>query len=349
MRPTRLPMILLLVLAVALAATPGIVTAARAPKTAKADAPAKSLLGDLELFQIDNVHSPIEFSIAWMGLSRVRGTFADYSGTIALDRADLTRSSVTLVIRTKSLTTFNDQRDRDLKSAGWFDVEKFPTAVFSSREIVKQGEGYLMRGSLELHGVTKDVEIPFTFNGRLKDLGGLDRTGFAGHATLNRKDYGIVGPARYNALMELGKAMVGDEVDLPLSVEAFHLPARDSLPDRAADSLWRAVVARGVAAVTKDYRSLRATTPDSLMPINEARLSTVGIQLVEGGRSSDALEIFKLQAEAYPQSASGLSGMAYAYATLGERENAVASAEKAAAMNPSATRALEILRRVRAA
>jgi polyisoprenoid-binding protein YceI len=347
MRATRLPAFLSVLLLAATVAAPAAVSAAKTPKPSKAVAPAKSLLEGLELFQVGTAHSPIEFSISWMGLSKVRGAFADFAGTIALDRADLTRSSVTLVIRTKSLTTFNERRDRDLKSPDWFDVEKFPTAVFSSREIVKQGDAYLMRGSLALHGVTRDIEIPFTFNGRLKDTGGDDRAGFEGHTTLNRKDYGIIGPARYNALLELGKAMVGDDVDLPLAVEAIHATAKDTLFDRAADSLWRAIVTRGMTPVAKDYRALRATTPDSLMSVNEQRLSAVGIQLLEGGKPSDALELFKLQAEAYPQSASGLAGMAYAYAVLGDRENAVVNAEKAVAINPSATRAIEIQRRVR--
>lgn len=347
MRAFRLSAVLLMVLAAVVTTVP--MALAKTPKAAPAPPAAKSLLEGLELFQVDTAHSPIEFSVGWMGLSKVRGAFADYAATIALDRVDLARSSVTLVIRTKSLTTFNDFRDRDLKGAAWFDVEKFPTAVFTSREVVKQGDGYVMRGSLAFHGVTKDIEIPFTFIGRLKDLGGLDRAGFEGHAALNRKDYGIVGPARYNALLELGKAMVGDEVELPLTIEGFHLTVRDTLPDHPADSLWRAIVARGPAPVAKDYRALHSTTPDSLMPVNESRMNTVGYQLVDGGRALDGLEVFKLQAEAFPQSASGLTGMAYAYATLGDRENAAASADKAVAINPLATRALEILRHAKAA
>ncbi len=347
MNVRRLPWLTALLTAAALVLATVAASGARSPKASRAAPPARSLLEGFELFGVGAAHSPIEFSIGWMGLSKVRGAFADFTGTIALDRNDLTRSSVTIVIRTRSLTTFNERRDRDLKSADWFDVETFPTAVFSSREIVKQADGYRMRGSLTLHGATKDVEIPFTFNGRLKDAGGDDRAGFEGHTTLNRKDYGIIGPARFNALTELGKLMVGDDVDLPLAVEAIHPTPKDTLRERAADSLWRAVVARGAAPVVKQYRGLRATTPDSLMPLNESRLNAVGFQLVEKGKPADALEVFKLQAEVNPQSASGLAGMAWAYATLGDRENAVASAEKAVAMEPGATRALEILRRAR--
>lgn len=325
-----------------------LATPAGAAKAAK-PAPARSLLEGVELFQVGSAHSSIEFSVAWMGISRVRGAFSDFSGTLALDRKDLTRSTASIVIRTKSLTTFNERRDRDLKSADWFDVEKFPTAVFSSREVAKQGEGYVLRGPLTLRGVTKEIEIPFTYNGALRDQGGDERVGFEGRLTLNRKDYGIVGQARFNAIMEIGKAMVGDQIEMPLAIEGIRATAKDTLQDRAADSLWRAITARGMATVAKQYRELRATTPDSLMPVNEFRLSAVGVQLIERGKPADALEVFRMQTEAYPQSASGPAGMAYACAMLGDRENAAAHAEKAVALNPGATRALEVLRRAKVA
>jgi len=323
-----------------------LVAPASAAKRAK-PAPAKSLLEGVELFQVGAAHSSIEFSVAWMGISRVRGAFSDFSGTLALDRNDITHSTATIVIRTKSLTTFNERRDRDLKSVDWFDVETFPTAVFSSREVVKQGEGYILRGPLTLRGVTKEIEIPFTLNGFVHDQSGDERVGFEGRLALNRKDYGIVGQARFNAIMEIGKAMVGDQVELPLAVEGIRPTAKDTLPDRVADSLWRAIMTRGAVPVAKQYRDLRATTPDSLMPVNEFRLNAVGLQLVEKGKSTDALEVFKALAEAYPQSASGPTGMAYACATLGDRENAAAHADRAVSINPGATRALEILRRAR--
>ena len=320
-----------------------------APVKRAKPAPARSLLDGVELFGVGSAHSSIEFSVAWMGISRVRGAFSDFSGTLPLDRNDLTHSTATIVIRTKSLTTFNDRRDRDLKGVDWFDVEKFPTAVFSSREVVKVGEGYFLRGPLTLHGVTQEIEVPFKPNGFVHDQGGDERVGFEGHLALNRKDYGIVGQARFNAITEIGKAMVGDQVEMPLAIEGIRATPKDTLPDRAADSLWRAIMARGAAPVAKQYRDLRATTPDSLMPVNEFRLNAVGLQLVEKGKSTDALEVFKALAEAYPQSASGPTGMAYACATLGDRENAVAHADRAVAINPGATRALEILRRAKVA
>lgn len=316
---------------------------------AKKPAPQKSLLEGLQLFSVGAAHSSVEFSVAWMGISRVRGAFSEFSGALALDRNDLTRSSATVIIRTKSLTTFHERRDGDLRSKDWFDVENLPTATFSSRDVVRQGDGYLMRGALTLRGVTKEIEIPFRFNGAVHDPGGDERVGFEGRVTLNRKDYGIVGPSRFNVLLEIGKAMVGDEVELSLAVEGIRMVPRDTLPDRTADSLWRAVLRRGAAPVAKDYRAMRVAATDTLSPRDEFRLNAVAYALVEGGRAADGLEMFRLQSEESPGSASGPSGMAYAYAVMGDRANAEASAEQALALNPDAPRALEILRRVRMA
>ena len=332
--------------ALTLLASPAL--AARAPKTAKPAPTPPSLFEGLDVFGVGAAHSSIEFSVAWMGISRVRGSFSDFSGTIALDRKDLTRSTATFVIRTRSLTTFNERRDRDLKGPDWFDAEKYPNAVFTSREVVKQGDGYALRGGLTIKDVTKEIEIPFTLNGFVRDQGGDERVGFEGKVAINRKDYGVVGQARFNAIVEIGKAMVGDQVELPLAVEGIRFVAKDTLQDRVADSLWRAVTTRGVLAVTKQYRELRATTPDSLIPVNEQRLNAVGMQLVEKGRPADALELFRVQAEAFPQSASGPSNMAFACAALGDRPNATAHAEKALSINPAATRAIEVLRRAKA-
>lgn len=326
---------------VALAPTPWPAHAAKAAKPA-----AKSLLEDVEIFQVDAPHSAIDFSVRWMGVSRVRGAFHDFTGIMLIDRNDPTRSSVTVIIPTDKLTTGLERRDKDLKGPDFFDVAKFPIATFSSREIVKSADGYVMRGDFTLKGVTKAVEIPFTDNGRLKDQGGDDRIGFDGALTLRRKDYGIVGPERMNAVLERG-IVIGEDVTLALSVEGFKPNPRDTLRDRTADSLYRAVLARGVKKVAEGYRALRATTPDSLMAVSEGVLNVVGYQLLFKDRAAEGLEVFRLQAEAYPSSAFARVAMGQAYATIGDREAAIASCEEGLRLNPRAPRALELLKRLR--
>ena len=317
------------------------------PSHAAASASAHSILEGLEIFQLDSPHSPIEFTVAWMGLSKVRGTFDDCIGTIVFDARDITRSSATILARTPSLHTGNARRDNDLKGPDWFDVEKFPTALFSSNSIVKDGDGYRMRGSLTIRGVTREVEFPFSFLGRLVQPSHEVRVGFEGHLVVRRQEFGLIGPARFNAVTELGKAMIGDEVELPIAIEGWRAGARDTLFDHAADSLARRVSTAGFATVAKEYRELRAHTADSLMVVDEGVLNTLGYAFIDREQLQNALNAFQLEAESYPHSAFALTGLTQAYATLGDSARAVESGTKALALNPNALRTIEIIKRIR--
>lgn len=319
--------------------------AARTTKPAKS-APPPSLLEGLEVFQIDAPHSAIDFVVPWMGMSKVHGAFRDFLGTILYDGKDLTHSSVTVIIPTANLSTNFERRDKDLRGADFFDVEKFPVATFTSREIVRSPDGYVMRGDFTLHGITKPVEIPFVNNGRIKDSGGDDRIGFDGHLTIRRKDYGITGPPRFNVVLAKG-IIIGEDVDIPISIEGWKANVRDTLQDHTADSLFRAINAGGLAMAIRNYRAERARTPDSLMAVDEGVLNTVGYQLVYRARPADAVEVFRLETESYPKSAFAQVGLGQAYATAGDREHAVASCEDAIRLNPRAVRAMEILRRLK--
>ena len=305
------------------------------------------MLEGLEIFQLDSPHSPIEFSVPWMGLSKVRGSFDDCIGTIVFDSTDITRSSVSILARTPSLHTGNALRDKDLKGPDWFDVGEFPTAVFRSKSIVKGGDGYRMRGSLTIHGVTRDVEFPFSFTGRLARANHEVRVGFEGQLAVRRQDFGLSGPERFNVVTELGKAMIGDEVDLSFAIEGWRAGARDTLFDHAADSLARRVSIAGFATVAKEYRQLRARTPDSLMVVDEGVLNNLGFAYLERDQPQNAVNAFQLEAESYPRSAFPLTGLTQAYATLGDSARAIESGTKALGLNPTALRTIEILRRVR--
>jgi polyisoprenoid-binding protein YceI len=334
-----------------LCAMPNSISAAdRATKSTTsttAAAPTRSLLDGLEIYLLDAPHSPIGFEVAWMGLSKVRGTFDDCIGTIVLDANDFTRSTVSIIVRTPSLHTGFAQRDQDLRGADWFDVKKFPIAEFRSTSITKDGDGYRMHGTLTLHGITKEIDFPFTYSGRLVQASHEVRIGCEGECTLHRRDFGLEGPARFNVLTEMGKAMIGDDVRLPLAIEGWRPGARDSMPDAATDSLARHIAAKGFATFADEYRSMRARTPDSLMTVDEGTLNTLGYGLLEQGRAESALQVFQLEAEAYPKTAFALVGQTQTYATMGNRERAIESGEKALAINPHALRASEILRHIR--
>jgi polyisoprenoid-binding protein YceI len=332
--------------AVGLALLLPVCAAAAHRPTPPSPPPARSLLEGVELYSVDAPHSQVSFIVPWMGISKVRGSFQDFLGSIAFDSLDLTRSSVTVIIQAKSINTGFEMRDKDLRGHEFFAADTFPTIVFSSREVAKTGDGYLLRGPLTIHGITREIEIPFVFNGHIKDAGGDDRIGFEGHLTLKRKDYGIVGPARFNVLLDKG-IIIGEDVDIPLAVEGWKPAPHDTLRDPVADSLFRVVLKSGAPAMVQQFRALRSATPDSLMAAMEGPLNGLGYQLLSLQRTTDAIAIFQLEAESYPRHAFGYVGLGNTYAVAGERELATQTLEKATAINPQASRALEILKRLR--
>ncbi len=320
-------------------------TAARRAAPSASAAPAPSLL-DVDLYQVDSAHSSIEFAVPWMGLTKVKGTFTDVRGSIGFDPHDVTRSSVTIVIQTPSLTTWHPQRDKDLRSPAFFDVGRFPTATFSSRGIERSGDGYLVHGTLTIKGNARDVDVPFSYLGEVVDSGGTGhRLGFEGRLAIARQDFGVTGFDRFNRLTSLGQRMIGDQVDLLLSIQGWMWTPTELRG--VDDSLYRAIVERGMDEVTRNYHAQRAHTPDTLMAVNEDVMNSMGYHLIRQHRPQDAVRMFALEAEAYPGTAFPQVGLGQAYATLGNRDLAIASCEKAVALNPGATRALEILRRLR--
>ncbi|RMG42981.1 MAG: polyisoprenoid-binding protein, partial [Methanobacteriota archaeon] len=142
-------------------------------------------------FEIDPVHSSIDFYVKHMVISTVPGEFREFSGVIYYDPNDITQMRAEVTIKTPSIFTDNPKRDKHLKSPDFFDVEKYPTITFVSKRVEKKGDGYVMVGDLTMHGVTKEVEIPFQVNGTIVDWKGNTRLGMEGTLTLNRQDYGV--------------------------------------------------------------------------------------------------------------------------------------------------------------
>ena len=163
---------------------------------------------------IDKAHSAVNFKVRHLMLSNVHGRFSDVSGTIHYDDKDVTKSSVTAVIKTASVNTDNETRDKDLRGPDFFETDKFPEATFKSTRIEKRGEQLVAIGDFTLKGVTKQIEVPFEFVKADTPFG----PGIGVNATLkiNRQDYGL----KYNRIMDSGGLAVGNEVQLELNVEA---------------------------------------------------------------------------------------------------------------------------------
>ncbi len=168
-------------------------------------------------WNVDKVHSEVGFQIRHF-VSKVRGRFGDFAGTITVDAAKPESSSVAFTIKTASIDTNEPKRDADLKSSNFFDVEKFPEIRFVSRKVVPVSDSkYDVTGDLTIHGVTKEITLPVTFNGTAKDVWGGVRAGFEVGFTLNRKDYGI----NWNKALDQGGYMLGDDVTVSINIEAI--------------------------------------------------------------------------------------------------------------------------------
>jgi polyisoprenoid-binding protein YceI len=168
-----------------------------------------------DTYTIDKAHSDVSFTIRHFA-SRVHGRFADFEGAIQADAAKPEASSVVFTIKTTSIDTNNSNRDNDLRSDGFFDVAKFPEISFKSSKMTSTGKDtYSVTGTLTMHGVSKEVTLPVTFLGSMKDPRGNERASFELNTKLNRKDYGI----NWNKSLDNGSLMLSDEVDVTVDLE----------------------------------------------------------------------------------------------------------------------------------
>ena len=168
-------------------------------------------------WKMDSAHSHAQFKVRHMMISNVKGEFIGMNGTLELDEKDYTKSKVQASIQAASINTREVQRDAHLKSADFLDVEKFPTLTFSSTKISKNGEEeYSVAGDLTIHGVTRSVVFTVeSVTAPAKDPWGNTRIGLEAMTKINRKDFGLV----WNAALETGGVLVGDEVQISVDAE----------------------------------------------------------------------------------------------------------------------------------
>jgi len=173
-------------------------------------------------WNIDSSHSGAQFAVRHMVISKVRGIFERWAGTIDFDPSKPEASKVSVRIEAASVNTNEPQRDQQLRSADFFDVEKYPAITFESSRIESRGEDrYRVLGELTIHGVTRPVELDAEYLGGGKDPWGNERIGFFAKTSLNRKDFGL----NWNQVLETGGVLVGDQVEVSLDVEAVKAEA----------------------------------------------------------------------------------------------------------------------------
>lgn len=167
-------------------------------------------------WDVDAAHTTVGFAVKHAMIATVRGHFSGFSGGATIDAEHPENSTAWLDIDPTTITTNNDMRDGHLKSADFFEVEKYPTITFRSTGAKLDGDDLLMTGDLSIRGVTHPIEITWEFGGIAKDPYGNTKAGFDGSATISRKEWGLT----YNAALETGGVMIADKVKLVLEVEA---------------------------------------------------------------------------------------------------------------------------------
>ncbi len=163
---------------------------------------------------VDKSHTDIGFTIKHLAVSKVRGHFNDFDGTVIVNGAQPEKSSVSFAIKTASIDTANARRDGHLKGADFFDADKYPEITFKSTKISKTRKGFNATGQLTMRGVTKTVVLPFTVEGPVKGPDGTPHMGIDTTVTINRQDYGLT----WSKMVE-GVSMISNEVDIAISLD----------------------------------------------------------------------------------------------------------------------------------
>jgi polyisoprenoid-binding protein YceI len=296
-----------------------------------------------EKFSIDADHSKVGFSVTLIGVTDVEGRFSEFSGTIMYDDADLTKSSVTAIIKSASINTGSAFRDKDLKASQFFDTDKFPTIQFQSTAIHKQGNDFLMIGTLTIKGVSKEISAPLIWRQhKMNDPWKNSRIAFDSRLKLNRKDFGVIGPKFWNE-------GIADTIDIDLRVTAeipnfdlWGFPAPEGKKSIGA-LVYETMQKEGLDAALKQYKEVKQNQPEAFL-FAPNQLNVVGYKLLQHRKTKEALEFFKLNAESYPDKASVYDSLGDAYLANGDKEQAIKSFKKALELDRANTSAIETLR-----
>lgn len=166
-------------------------------------------------YKIDAAHSEILFKVKHLMITNVTGQFKNFEGTLTADKEDLTDAAISFKADIGSVDTRSEQRDAHLKSADFFDAEKFPEMTFTSTSFDKNGGEYVLRGDLTIRDVTKPIELKAEYNGEVVDPWGQTKLGFEADGKIKRKEFGL----GWDAVTEAGGVVVSDDVKLHLNIQ----------------------------------------------------------------------------------------------------------------------------------
>jgi polyisoprenoid-binding protein YceI len=299
-----------------------------------------------ELFAIDPIHSQVEFTVPFMGLTTVKGRFEDFAGALLYDPLSLTNSSVTVVIRSASVHTGNELRDRHLRSSDFLDVARYPVIVFQSRRILTGEAGALVvEGELTLRGVTRPLGLPVRVRHPLRrDPNGVDYLGFDDTVQVNWRSFAIPATNANNSWFQPDRMLVSDSLLVTITLEATRRhPARIAYPE--LEAVRGAVSSSGLRAYLVRLAQAQAAGSDSLGRLSRVLLD-LGRAWYEGGRGPEAVALLQALSRDTLQGAGPLTELAQAYLSGGDTVAARPILRRAVRVDPFQAEAAELLRRV---
>ncbi|MDW3192454.1 MAG: YceI family protein [Cytophagales bacterium] len=296
-----------------------------------------------EIFQLDRSHSYVNFSITYMGYAKVRGSFSDFNAAIRYDENDLSKTSVSFVLKVASIDTNNDWRDKDLQSPGWFDAEVFPTIQFTSTAANSEGNHLIVTGDLTIKDVTQSIELKMKKPlGVLKDNRDDLQVIFEGSYSLNRKAYHVMGK-RWDQVKE-GIASLSDEVTVEFSLLGKQIKAGNFSnwlrnPRSPQHHIYQAYNQGGTTQAIEQYQAMQDT-----MNVGHRALNMVGYMLVQENKAADAVVLLQRNAQDFPEQTNAFESLGEALTHANRIEEAHVVYQKALELDANNVIALEVLK-----
>lgn len=301
----------------------------------------QSVLAQYKAYPIDPFHSKIGFDVTFAGMTKVEGRFADFHGTVFYDEADISKLSATVIIKTESIDTDVDFRDKHLRRADFFDAEKHPNLIFKSQKTIKKGSDYFMVGELTMKGVTKNVEVKVKRVQKLQpDPWNNSRATFQGSLTLNRYDFGI------GEKGEFFDQSISEEVniDLIISFRILHSKRMTILNRSPVKELYDVIATQGPE---KGIEYIEANKSDfESKKISFERIAPqISTRLLENNKSETAIKVYQSLIKNAPKAKHWMySSLANVHFINSQYKEAQVQAQKALELNKEDHLATEILK-----
>ena len=295
------------------------------------------------VYPIERTHSYLQFVATYMGYAKVRGSFDEFNGSIYYDPSEPEKTSVSFNADVSSLDSNSDWRDKDLKSANWFDAEQFPTLTFVSNEAKVEDGSLQVTGDLHLKGQTQSITVKLNpVIGVMQDTRGDDQVIFSGSHVLSRKSFGIEGRG-WSAVKE-GLASLSDEVEIEFSFLAKQINLNNATnfvrnTERPPGKMYQAYKENGIDGVKSTFNELQKS-----MEVNHHLLNAVGYVVLKSGKPEDALIIFQMNQETFPDEPNVYDSLGAVHLHLDQPQSAKTNYQKSLELNPSNYHAKEILR-----